>query len=141
MVFNFTVHQYHTFKSCQTRWPLIGLGNLILIGQLRIWWKQTKAFFHTLTAVKMLCHSKQKMQTKVANICRVCTECITIVWFDSKFFLFVVNYMFRSLWICYHDVYFTYGNHSINQDSPYGQWESRCLGYLVRKLNSDVMRN
>ena len=47
MVFNFIVRHDHAFKSCQTRWPLIGLRNLILIGQLRIWWKQTKAFFHT----------------------------------------------------------------------------------------------
>ena len=28
--------------------------------------------------------------------------------------------MFRSFWICYHDVNFTYGNHSINQDSAHG---------------------
>ena len=38
MVFNFTIRHDHAFKSCQTRWPLIGLRNLILIGQLRIWW-------------------------------------------------------------------------------------------------------
>ena len=37
MVFNFTVHHDHAFRSCQTRWLLIGLRNLILIGQLRVW--------------------------------------------------------------------------------------------------------
>ena len=103
--------------------------SLVLIGQLRKW-KQTKEFFHILAAVKfkyrMLCHSKQKMQAKEANslcyrIGRVTlnTECITIVWFDPKFFLFDVNYMFSSLWICYHGVNFTYGNYSINQDSAH----------------------
>ena len=45
MVFNFTVRHDHAFKSCKARWPLIGLRNLILIGQLRLWWKHTKAFF------------------------------------------------------------------------------------------------
>ena len=54
MVFNFTVRHDQAVKRCQTRWPLIGLRNLILIGQLRIWWKQTKAFVHTLTAVNNL---------------------------------------------------------------------------------------
>mgnify|MGYP003691442789 CR=1 FL=1 len=50
----FTVRHNHVFKSCLIRWPLIGLRNLILIGQLRIWWKQTKAFFHTLATVNNL---------------------------------------------------------------------------------------
>ena len=57
MVFNFTVRHDHAFKSYQTRWPLIGLRNLInnwSIGQLLIWWKQTKAFFHTLADVNNL---------------------------------------------------------------------------------------
>ena len=54
MVFNYTVRQDHAFKSCQTRWPLIGQRNLILIGQLRIWWTETKAFFHTLAVVNNL---------------------------------------------------------------------------------------
>ena len=54
MVFYFTVCHDHAFKSCQTRWPLIGLRNLILIGQLSMWWKQTKALFHTLVTVSNL---------------------------------------------------------------------------------------
>ena len=130
-MFNFTVHQDHTFKSCQTRWQLIGLRNLILIGQLRIWWKQTKAFFHTLADVNNLnteCHSQQKMQIKVANsacylICQSYTECITIVWFDSKFFIF--NFVNLLQW-CKFQIY-----HSIIQSiktPPIGQRKSRCLG-------------
>ena len=132
MVSNFTVHHDHAFKSCPTRWPLIGLRNLILIGQLRIWWKQTKAFFHTLADVNNLnteCHSKQKMKTKVANsVCyRICqlsyTECIIIVWFDSKFFTFDFENLLQ--W-CKFQI-----RHSIIQSIktlPIGQWESRCLG-------------
>ena len=50
----FTVRHDRAFKNCQTRLPLIGLRNLIFIGQLRIWWKQTKAFFHTLADVNNL---------------------------------------------------------------------------------------
>ena len=66
------------------------------------------------------------------------TECITIVWFDSEFFLFDVNHMFRSLWICFHDVNFTNGNHSINQDSAHWPMGIKMLrpmsDYLVREL-------
>ena len=36
MVFNITLRHDYAFKRCQTRWPLIGLRNLILIGHLRI---------------------------------------------------------------------------------------------------------
>ena len=67
MVFNFTVCHDHAFENCQRRWPLIGLRNLILIGQWRIRWKQTKAFFHTLASVNYLnteCYVIQEMETK-----------------------------------------------------------------------------
>ena len=66
------------------------------------------------------------------------TECITIVWFDSKFLSFYVNFMFRTLWIGNHDVNFTYGNHSINQDSAHWPMGIKMLrpisDYLVREL-------
>ena len=67
MVFNFTFRHDHAFKSCQTSWPLIGLRNLILIGQLRIWWKQTKAFFTTLAVGNKLnteCYVIQSKECK-----------------------------------------------------------------------------
>ena len=88
----------------------------------------------------MLCHSKQKKknkQTKVANTC-VIGSIEFQLWFDPKFFLFDVNYMLS-------DINFTYGNHSINQDSahlPIGIKMLRPIsGYLVRELNCDVIRN
>ena len=140
MVFNFTVRHVHGFRSCQTRWPLIGLRNLILIGQLRIWWKLSHPHLCKLFKYRLLSHSNEKMQTKVAN-----SVCYEICWFYSKFLLFDVNYMFRSLRICYYDVNFTYCNHSINQDSahwPTGIKMHRPISsYLVRELNRDVMRN
>ena len=75
MVFNFTVRPDYAFKSCQTRWPLISLRNLILIGQLRIRWKQTIAFFHILAAVNNLNTEYYVIQTKVAN-----SVCYRISW-------------------------------------------------------------
>ena len=155
MLFNFAIRHDHAWKSYQTRWLLIGLRNLILIDDWEYMMKTNKSILshpHRCKWFKyrMLCHSKQKMQTKVAysvcsQICRVTVNaCITTVWFNSKSFLFDVNYMFRSLWICYHDINFTYGNHSINQDSahwPMGIKMHRAVsGYLVRKLNREVMR-
>ena len=149
MVFNFTARHDHGFKNCQTRWPLIGLKNLILIGQLRIWWKHShlrrcKWFKYRMLSFKLKKCKQSSKYRKLPNLSSY-TECITIVWFDSKFFLFDVNHMFRSLWICYHDVNLTYGNHSINQDSAHWPMGIKMLrpinGYLVRELNRDVMRN
>ena len=114
-VLNFTVSHDHAFKSCQTRWPLISLRNLILIDQLRMWCKQTKEFFHTLAAVNDLNTERYVIQRKNANkstkLCALSdvssyTECITIVRFD-------VIYMLRSLWICYNDV----NSHTLNIQS------------------------
>ena len=40
--------------------------------------------------------------------CWRCT-CILFIWFEL--------YMYRFLWICYHDINFTYGKHSIPLDN------------------------
>ena len=53
------------------------------------------------------------------------------------------NKSIPSLDLC--DVNFTYGNHSINQDSAHWPMGIKMLrpisGYLERELNRDVMRN
>ena len=64
---------------------------------------KTNAFFHTLAAVNNLnteCYVIQRKkcrQKRALSDLSNYTECITIVWFASKFFLFDVKYMFRSL--------------------------------------------
>ena len=154
MVFNFTVRHDRAFRSCQTRWPLIGLRNVILIGQLRIWWKQSKAFFHTLDVANNLnteCYVVQIKLCKQKKQIAYVIGSVDLHWMYnnymicSKFFLFHVINMFRSLWICYHNVNFIYGNHLINQDSAHWSMGIKMLrpisGYLVRERNRDVMRN
>ena len=63
MVFNFIVRHDHAFRSCQTRWPLIGLRKLILIGQLSSMMKTNK----TLTDVNNLNTECYVIQSKNTN--------------------------------------------------------------------------
>ena len=140
IVFNFTLRHEYAFKSSQTRWPLIGLRNLILIGQLGIWWKQTKAFFHTFAAVNnsnaacnFIQNKKYKLKRQIACVNRSV---------KLQFGVYIYLDLCKSATT---DVNFTYGNHSIIQDSalwPMGFKMLRSMrGYLVWGLNRDVMRN
>ena len=75
-------------------------------------------------------NSKKRVLLDLTNY----TKCITIERFDSKF-----------LDLCDYDVNFTYGNHSINQDSAHWPMGFKMLrpmsGYLVRELHREIMRN
>ena len=125
------------------------------IGQLRIWWKQTKAFFDILADVnnlnsefRMLCHLKKKMQTKVANTCVI--RSVELHWMYNNcmiwlLILLICCELYVLLDLCESATMICYSNHSINQDSahwPMGIKMHRPISsYFVRKLNRDVMQN
>ena len=91
----------------------------------------------------------EKMKTKVANSAlsdlSIYTECITIVCFDCKFFLFDVNYMFIAL--CASATMMSISHSVIIQSIKTAHWPMGIKmlrpinGHLVRERNCDIMRN